>query len=82
MTFLWLVAATTLPVADAKKCPHAQPSNGAQQPAQVVTRSTADGVQGITQRAFQPAAIHAVIRPLKFDTSHAILRSPYIDGQL
>src|SRR5450830_1052917 len=44
-----------------KKRLNAQTGNGAQQPAQVVARSTTDGVQRIAQSTLQPTAIHAVI---------------------
>ncbi len=35
--------------------------NGPQQPANVVTRSAAQGMQRIAQRALHPTAIHAVV---------------------
>ena len=35
--------------------------NGPQQPANILTRSAAQGMQRIAQRAFHPTAIHAVV---------------------
>ena len=62
MTFLRPVAAAAQHATDAKNRSYAQPGNRPQQPAQVVARSTADRVQGITERALEPTAIHAVIQ--------------------
>ena len=44
-----------------KKGAEAQPGHGAQQPAQVVTCRTADGVQRIADGAFKPASVQAVV---------------------